>query len=151
MLFRAFQPQTTAKSKEVTSSERTRISYFTALAPATYVVLLKENHMQLTEAATLDRKFGEVEDVHFRRPLLGTRNTMLKQNCHLDRSASGVERPAVALLWSHCLKHFRNLLITFLLRYFIERPALRRANPGIGSTAHQESDHIWYVSRYCKR
>ncbi len=50
-----------AKSKKVTSSERTRISYFTALAPATYVVLLKENHMQLTEAATLDRKFGEAE------------------------------------------------------------------------------------------
>jgi hypothetical protein len=29
------------------------------LSPATtYVVLLKENHMQLTEAATLDRKSG---------------------------------------------------------------------------------------------
>jgi hypothetical protein len=26
--------------------ERTRISYFTALTSATYVVLLKENHMQ---------------------------------------------------------------------------------------------------------
>jgi hypothetical protein len=41
--------------------ERTRISYLTALANATYVVLLKENHMQLTEAATLDRKSGEAE------------------------------------------------------------------------------------------
>ena len=27
----------------------------------TYVVLLKENHMQLTEAATFDRKSGEAE------------------------------------------------------------------------------------------
>jgi hypothetical protein len=41
--------------------ERTRISYFTALTRATYVVLPKENHMQLTEAATLDRKSGEAE------------------------------------------------------------------------------------------
>jgi hypothetical protein len=41
--------------------ERTRISYFRALTSATYVVLPKENHMQLTEAATLDRKSGEAE------------------------------------------------------------------------------------------
>jgi hypothetical protein len=41
--------------------ERTRISYFTALTSATYVVLSKENHMLLTEAATLDRKSGEAE------------------------------------------------------------------------------------------
>jgi len=41
--------------------ERTRISYITALNSATYVVLPKENHMQLTEAATLDRKSGEAE------------------------------------------------------------------------------------------
>jgi hypothetical protein len=41
--------------------ERTRISYFTALAVATYVVLPKENHMQLIEAATLDRKSGGAE------------------------------------------------------------------------------------------
>src|SRR5258708_32271521 len=38
-----------------------RISYFTALTSATYVVLPKENHMQLAEAATLDRKSGEAE------------------------------------------------------------------------------------------
>jgi hypothetical protein len=38
--------------------ERTRISYFTALTGATYVVLPKENHMQLTEAATVDSKSG---------------------------------------------------------------------------------------------
>jgi hypothetical protein len=61
MLFRAFQPQTTGQIKKVTSSERTLISYFTALSSATYVVLPKENHMQLTEAATLDRKSGEAE------------------------------------------------------------------------------------------
>jgi hypothetical protein len=41
--------------------ERTRISCFTALTGATYVVLPEENHMQLTEAATLDRKFGGAE------------------------------------------------------------------------------------------
>src|SRR5580692_6669625 len=61
MLFPAFQPQTTGQIKKVTSSERTRISYFTALTRATYVVLPKENHMQLTEAATLDRKSGGAE------------------------------------------------------------------------------------------
>ena len=34
------------------------------LLPATtYVVLSKENHMQLTEAATLDRKSGEAERI----------------------------------------------------------------------------------------
>jgi hypothetical protein len=38
-----------------------RISYFTAFASATYVVLPKENHMHLTEAATLDRNPGEAE------------------------------------------------------------------------------------------
>jgi hypothetical protein len=41
--------------------ERTRISYFTALTGATYVVLATENHMQLTEVATLDRKSGGAE------------------------------------------------------------------------------------------
>jgi hypothetical protein len=41
--------------------ERTRISYCTALTRATYVVLPKENHMHLTEAATLDRKSGEAD------------------------------------------------------------------------------------------
>jgi hypothetical protein len=41
--------------------ERTWVSYITALNSATYVVLPKENHMQLTEAATLDRKSGEAE------------------------------------------------------------------------------------------
>ncbi len=36
--------------------ERTRISYFTALTSATFVVLPKENHMQLIEATTLDKE-----------------------------------------------------------------------------------------------
>jgi hypothetical protein len=58
MLLGAFRPQTTTEDKKVTTSERTRISYFTALTGATYVVLPKENHMQLTEATTLDRKSG---------------------------------------------------------------------------------------------
>jgi hypothetical protein len=48
----------------------TRISYFTALSSATYVVLPKENHMQLTEAATLDRKSGKPRDLQFRGPLV---------------------------------------------------------------------------------
>ncbi len=38
-----------------------RISHIAALTGATYVVLPKENHMQLTEAATLDRKSGEAD------------------------------------------------------------------------------------------
>jgi hypothetical protein len=41
--------------------ERTQISYFTALPVSTYVVIFKENHMQLIEAAILDRKSGEAE------------------------------------------------------------------------------------------
>jgi hypothetical protein len=51
--------------------ERTRISYFTAPTSATYVVLSKENHMQLTEAATLDRKSGEAEGSAVQRISLG--------------------------------------------------------------------------------
>ena len=43
-------------------SERTRISYFTVPSGAACVVLLKENHMPLFEAATLDRKSGEAEE-----------------------------------------------------------------------------------------
>jgi hypothetical protein len=58
MLLGAFRPQTTTEDKKVTNSERTRISCFTALTGATYVVLPKENHTQLTVAATLDRKSG---------------------------------------------------------------------------------------------
>jgi len=41
--------------------ERTQISCFTATLATTYVVLPKENHMQSTEAATLDRKSGAAE------------------------------------------------------------------------------------------
>jgi hypothetical protein len=36
----------------------------------TYVVLSKENHMQLTEAATIDRKSGEAEGSAILRTLL---------------------------------------------------------------------------------
>jgi hypothetical protein len=56
MLFRAFRPRTIRRVKKITSSERTRISYSPRSPATTYVVLPKENHMQLTEAATLDRK-----------------------------------------------------------------------------------------------
>ena len=52
------------------------------------VVLFKENHTQPTEAENLDRKSGEPRDLQFRGPLLETRNTLLKQNCHLDRSVA---------------------------------------------------------------
>jgi hypothetical protein len=55
----------------LSSRKRTRISYFTALTGATYVVLLKENHMQLLEAAALDRKSGEAEGSAVLRTLLG--------------------------------------------------------------------------------
>jgi hypothetical protein len=51
--------------------ERTRISYFTALTSATFVVLPKENHMQLTEATTLDTKSGEAEGSAVPRALPG--------------------------------------------------------------------------------
>ncbi len=50
---------------------RTRISYFTALTAATYVVLLKENHMQLTEVAILDRKSVGAEGSAVLRTLPG--------------------------------------------------------------------------------
>ena len=67
--------------------ERTRISYFTALTGATYVVLLKENHMQLFEAATLDRKSGEAEGSAVRHS--GAPNLPFYNHpppCHPDRS-----------------------------------------------------------------
>ncbi len=44
-------------------SERGRISYLTALTGTTCVVLIKENHMQSFEAATLDRKSGEARNL----------------------------------------------------------------------------------------
>ena len=68
--------------------ERTRISSFTALTGAAYVVLLKENHMQLTEAATLDRKSGEAVGSAVPRTSPGNAEYYLKQICHLDRSAA---------------------------------------------------------------
>src|SRR5580693_2659694 len=67
--------------------ERTRISYFTSLTSVTYVVLPKENHMQLTEAATLDRKSGEAEGSAVPRTFPGN---------VFDRSASAVEGPTVS-------------------------------------------------------
>ena len=71
--------------------ERTRISYFTTLTGATYVGLLKENHMELFEAATLDRKSGEAEGSavrHSGAPHLPFYNhTPLR---HPERSASQI-------------------------------------------------------------
>jgi hypothetical protein len=75
-------PSATALSLQLPSPgchpERSRISYFTDLNNATYVVLLKENHMQLTEAASLDRKSGEAEGSvvrHSCAPLLPAHNS----------------------------------------------------------------------------
>jgi hypothetical protein len=56
-VIRSHKPQA-SHSPFLCHPERTRISYFTALTGATYVVLPKENHMHLTEAATVDRKSG---------------------------------------------------------------------------------------------
>jgi hypothetical protein len=64
-----------------------RISYFTALATATYVVLPKENHMQLTEAATLDRKSGGSRGI--------CSSADLSWKC-FSTERSGVERSAVS-------------------------------------------------------
>ncbi len=61
MLLGAFRPQTTTEDKK---SQTPSVPGFptSPLSPATtYVVLPKETHMQLTEAATLDRKSGEAE------------------------------------------------------------------------------------------
>jgi hypothetical protein len=45
------------------------------LSPSTtYVVLLKENHMQVTEAALSTGNPGKSRDLQFRGPLLETRN-----------------------------------------------------------------------------
>jgi len=64
LAFEAWDPsnrtQITSRSP-LCHPERTRISYFTALTGATDVVLLKENHMRLIEAAILDRKSGGAE------------------------------------------------------------------------------------------
>jgi hypothetical protein len=57
-------------------------------AETTYVVFPKENHMRLTEAATLDRKSGDAEGSAVPRTPPGKANSILKQNCHLDRSAA---------------------------------------------------------------
>jgi hypothetical protein len=59
MLFRTFRPQST---KEVKSHglrpKRTRISCLAAFNAVTEVVLLNENHILLTEAASLNWKSG---------------------------------------------------------------------------------------------
>src|SRR5271155_216060 len=66
------------------------------LSPATkYVVLLKENHKQLTEAATLHRKSGGAE-----RPAVSPHQQLIANGrCTLPLSSrpqrSGAEGPAV--------------------------------------------------------
>ena len=76
-----------AKSKKSQAPSVPLFSYFTALAIVTYAVLPKENHMQLTEAATLDRKSGEAEGSAVPRTFPGN---------VFDGSASAVEGPTVS-------------------------------------------------------
>ena len=78
--------------------ERTRISYFTALSNATYVVLPKENHMQLTEAATLDRKSGEAEGSAVPRIYLGNaqHHAQTELSSRLPRRAVGPKRTRIS-------------------------------------------------------
>jgi hypothetical protein len=78
--------------------ERTRISYFTALSSATYVVLPKENHMQLTEAATLDRKSGEAEGSAVPRT---SRGNVFRQSAVRWRACPGVPWDLRFLFVSH--------------------------------------------------
>jgi len=60
------------------------------LSPATtYVVLSKENHMQLTEAATLDRKSGEAEGSAVSRTSAGNAEYYTQTKLSLDRSVPG--------------------------------------------------------------
>jgi hypothetical protein len=64
--------RTPATSPSPCHPERTRISYLSALAAIAYVVLLKENHMLLAEAAALDRKSGIAEGSAVPRAPRGT-------------------------------------------------------------------------------
>ena len=81
--------------------ERSRISYFTALTGAAYVVLLKENHMQLTEAVILDRKSGEAEGSAVLRTFRGNRIRLQNElSSRLPRRARSAAQwiPAVSLI-----------------------------------------------------
>jgi hypothetical protein len=77
------------------SSRATGISYLTALTSATRVVLFNENHMQLTEATTFDRKSGEAEGSAVPRTFAGyaefyaqtelsSRPERTRISCHAD-------------------------------------------------------------------
>ena len=58
------------------------------LSPAaTYVVLPKENHMLLTEAATLDRKSGEAEGSAVPRTSPGKREILYSNNIVISTGA----------------------------------------------------------------
>jgi hypothetical protein len=81
--------------------ERTRISYFTTLTGATYVVLPKENHMQLTEAATLHRKSGEAEGSAVPRTFPGNAESHPATELSSRPERSEVERSAVSFSGSH--------------------------------------------------
>jgi hypothetical protein len=70
----AFGPETTFHRKVALPFVIPSVPGFptSTLSPATtYVVLSKENHMQLTEATTLDRKSGGAEGYAVPRTSLG--------------------------------------------------------------------------------
>ena len=89
----------------------------------TYVVLPKENHMQLTEAATLDRKSGGAERI-CGAPFVGPAPTGL-QPSHPPNPPGNINLPFV---------------IPGLQEYSVE--------PQIPSAAHGACDFIGYF-RYC--
>jgi len=94
MLCRAFRPPKLQKIEKVTTSERTRISYFTALPAATYAALRKESRMKSTEVTVFDRKSGGAEGPAV-RPGSHTKVSVplvSPQNCHPMRTASQIVR-----------------------------------------------------------
>jgi hypothetical protein len=62
----------------------------------TYVVLCKENHMQLIEPATLDRKSGEAEGSAVPRTLRGNADSCPQTELSSRPERSVVERSAVS-------------------------------------------------------
>jgi hypothetical protein len=75
------------------------------LTGATYVVLPKENHMQLAEATSLNRKSREAERLQFCGPFLGM---LFSTGC------SVVEKSAVSCRFSHALGENQSLALAWL-------------------------------------
>jgi hypothetical protein len=82
---------------------RTRISYLTALTDATYVVLPKENHKQLAEATSLDRKSGGVEGSAVPRTSPGNEEYDTQPTTRSRAAASAKARKSRSLVMSETL------------------------------------------------